>query len=207
MMRVLVILLVALPLVFGVRWLSQAFEVATGYSAKQLCSGVFVAGLPEAFIIENDIHVSMETLGPLLPQLGLSVDRAAGRAEASLLGTRAAAVLTGDAGCVLNPAESAAGVKASGISNSATPLPPTVAAPPGLAAVIEEAFAEPDEGQRLTLAVLVMHAGELVAERYADAVSPYTPLQGWSMTKSLMATWVGMQVRAGDPLVVMEENA
>ena len=62
--------IVLLAAVFvGGRWVLGAFEVATGYSAKQLCSGVFVAGLPDRFVIENDINTAIGTLGPLLPRL------------------------------------------------------------------------------------------------------------------------------------------
>jgi CubicO group peptidase (beta-lactamase class C family) len=42
-----------------------------------------------------------------------------------------------------------------------------------------------------------MHRGELAAERYNEPVSAKTPLQGWSMNKSLMATFIGRQIDQG----------
>ena len=198
-MKRLVLLLVLLaPLVWGVRWTSQAFEVVTGYSAKQLCSGVFVAGLEPDFIIENDIHLSMGLLGPLLSQLELGVDRDRARTRASLLGAEADAVWAGDEGCVLNPVTPLAVPARPETAWLGTPWPLQPDIEPSLQPVLEAAFTEPDEGQRRTLAVLVLRGGELVAERYADDVNMFTPLQGWSMNKSLMSTWIGMQVARGE---------
>lgn len=67
-----------------------------------------------------------------------------------------------------------------------------------LADAVEGAFAEPENGARNTLAVVVLHEGELVAERYADGITRATPLHGWSMAKSLVATLVGAMVRRGE---------
>lgn len=50
---------------------------------------------------------------------------------------------------------------------------------------------------RNTLAVVVMHQGKLVAERYQAPVTDMTPMQGWSMNKSLMATFIGRQIDSG----------
>lgn len=46
-----------------------------------------------------------------------------------------------------------------------------------------------------TLAVVVVHRGRLVAERYADAVDAATPLISWSMAKSVLHAAVGILVR------------
>jgi CubicO group peptidase (beta-lactamase class C family) len=67
-----------------------------------------------------------------------------------------------------------------------------------LDAAIDAAFAEPEGGGRNTLAVVVLHDGRLVAERYADGITPATPLHGWSMTKSLAATLAGAMVQRGE---------
>jgi len=42
-----------------------------------------------------------------------------------------------------------------------------------------------------------MHQGKLVAERYQAPVTDMTPMQGWSMNKSLMATFIGRQIDSG----------
>ena len=57
---------------------------------------------------------------------------------------------------------------------------------------------EPPDGGRNTLAVIVMHRGEVVVERYGAPVTAPTPMHGWSMNKSLMATFIGRQVDQGN---------
>jgi hypothetical protein len=44
---------------------------------------------------------------------------------------------------------------------------------------------------------VILHHGEIVAERYAPGVTPATPLQGWSMTKSVINALLGILVRDG----------
>ena len=67
-----------------------------------------------------------------------------------------------------------------------------------LNSAIENAFSEPPGGGRNTLAVVVLHRGKLVAERYADGITPATPLHGWSMAKSLTATLAGAMIERGE---------
>lgn len=194
----LVLLLLLIPVTWAVRWTSEAFEVVTGYSAKQLCSGVFVAWLEPDFVIENDIHLSMGVLGPLLSQLHLEVDRQQFRTKASLLGVEAHAVRAEDGGCVLNPVSPVVTPDPNALSWAGLAGPLEVEATPALQAVVDAAFEEPAAGQRRTLAVVVLHGDELVAQRFAEGISQFTSLQGWSMNKSLMSTWVGMQVARGE---------
>jgi CubicO group peptidase (beta-lactamase class C family) len=137
----------------------------------------------------------MATLGPLLPRLRVEMVEPR-RVRASLLGVEAEAVYTGNTGCVLDFGQ---GIEAAPDRQRALPGPAAalVEPPASLKAALDEAFTEPAEGQRKTLAIVVIHRGEIVAERYANGVSAHTPLQGWSMNKSLMASWVGMQVESG----------
>jgi CubicO group peptidase (beta-lactamase class C family) len=46
-------------------------------------------------------------------------------------------------------------------------------------------------------AIVVVHDGRIVAEAYGQGFSAATPLQGWSMTKSVTAALVGMAVKDG----------
>ena len=48
-----------------------------------------------------------------------------------------------------------------------------------------------------SLAVVILHKGKLVAEKYAVGITSSTPLPGWSMAKSLTATFVGLLVKEG----------
>lgn len=82
---------------------------------------------------------------------------------------------------------------------------PTGAAPPALDDVVASGFEDGDLGK--TYAVVVVHRGRLVAERYgghidhwdrpAEPVGPDTRLLSWSMAKSMLHAVVGMLVAEG----------
>jgi CubicO group peptidase (beta-lactamase class C family) len=172
-------------------------RVAVGYSAKQLCSGVFVSGFSPRFVLETDVLPRLEAFGPAGSLLDIRVDTAGGFADASMLGVRSRATHRYETGCTLF---------GEGPGQVARPLPQAeepVGVPPDLEDAFEDAFDEPSDGGRNTLALLVSYRGQLIAEEYAGPVTTATPLQGWSMNKSLMATWIGMRVADGaiDPTV------
>lgn len=195
--RILLLPLLLAVLAFAGWQLHVATQVAAGYSAKQLCSGVFVSGLPAEFVVTRDILPRMALLGPARDLLDLDLDESRGEARATLLAASAVAGYQSPArGCSLHRV------------GSATPRvnPPTTRLPrspfvtadtPQLMAALDVAFVEPLDGGRQTLAVLVAHRGKRVAERYAAPVNAATPLQGWSMNKSLLATWIGLLVQEG----------
>lgn len=72
--------------------------------------------------------------------------------------------------------------------------------------LLDRAF-DPDGGLTSTYAVVVIHRGRLVAERYAghlehfdapdEPIGPTTPLLSWSMAKSMLHALVGMLVAEG----------
>jgi CubicO group peptidase (beta-lactamase class C family) len=73
------------------------------------------------------------------------------------------------------------------------PLPTEIDAEK-LKAAVNAAF-QPAEG--LTAAFVVTWKGRLIAERYAEGVTAQTPLEGWSMGKSITATLFGILVKDG----------
>ncbi len=65
-------------------------------------------------------------------------------------------------------------------------------------ALLDWAFAEPDaKNLRLTRAVVILHQGKIVAERYAPGFDQAMPLPGWSMAKSVVNALVGILVGQG----------
>ena len=52
----------------------QAGSVGAGYAAKQICSGMFVARLPEQFVLETDVLPRLATVEPLAKLLGYEVN-------------------------------------------------------------------------------------------------------------------------------------
>jgi CubicO group peptidase (beta-lactamase class C family) len=63
---------------------------------------------------------------------------------------------------------------------------------------LEAAFTEPGgDVVRNTRAVVIVHGGRIIAERYAGGVGAATSLPGWSMTKSVNSALVGVLAGAG----------
>ena len=182
-----------LPLA-GCGALSGAAHVATGLASHQICSAAFVSRIdPQAFRREA---VDPE-LGPARWLMRTKVDRESRSVSASLAGlapTRA--VYRGPSGClVLHGAPPPAAPE---------PIPaskprPLAKAPASAAieAAIDRAFVEPAEPWRRTKAVVILHDGQIVGERYAPGYGPDTAITGWSAAKSVTNALVGVLVRQG----------
>lgn len=193
-------MLVLAVLVAGGWWyLRPIAPVATGYAAKLLCSGVFVSERPPG-AVEDDFPDN-----PLVPFLRTSIDEASGRVDADLLGVwGSTAWFTPGYGCTLAEERPdlppATEVQA---GQPAIPWPFGDASPrstsPELAAAIDTAFEEDDADGRVkdTRAVVVVHDGRLIGERYAEGIEADTPLIGWSMTKSVTNALTGRLVARG----------
>lgn len=70
--------------------------------------------------------------------------------------------------------------------------------PGALETVIDRAFGpEPDPGFGESHALVVVHEGRIVAERYGGDTTPDTPLLSWSMAKSVTHSLVGILVEEG----------
>ena len=64
-----------------------------------------------------------------------------------------------------------------------------------LARAVDDLFAH--EGIGETRAVIVLHGGEVAAERYAEGYGPDTRFIGWSMSKTVTGVLIGMLVADG----------
>ena len=182
-------------------------RVATGYISHVVCSYVFVSGLDPAYVAQENIAANPAFNG-VHWALRHEVDRERRQVTARALGGfESRAIHRDGAGCLnLNGAPpvmpSRAVIEAD--ETVRTRLPDiagpdvVVAASPALKAAIDEAFAEPAGGPtRRTHAIVVVHDGRVVAERYAERFGVDTPVHGWSATKSVNNTLLAILVRQG----------
>ena len=186
----------------------RAIRVATGVVAHNVCSKTFVSGLdPQAVFSET---IERDGIRRLRGVLRLRVDRTARSVDASvagLLGSRA--LFREGLGCVLQHGSREPYVLKSDIEAlkvpKAPPLLPEIAGPdivqpsdPALRAALDHAFEEPAEPPfRRTKAVVVVHDGKVIAERYAGGIGADTPLLGFSMTKSVVNALIGILTQQG----------
>lgn len=179
-------------------------EVATGFVASVLCSETFVSGLdPERMLAET--RAAMPGSRLLSWAMDITIDPAAEDVTASLLGLgRSRAVFRDGLGCHLDhgevqdwPALKLAPAQMA-VTPDNVPAAQVAAASPAVEAALDRAFAEPEAPPfRRTHAVVVLKDGQVIAERYAGGATPDTPLLGFSATKSMTATLIGILVRQG----------
>ncbi|MCI3134778.1 serine hydrolase domain-containing protein [Phenylobacterium aquaticum] len=194
------LLAAALPL-SACAGLSHAPDVATGLVSHQLCSATFISG-------QDPDQTYREALAPVLgPFAGLvrhKVDRETGEVTARLGPlSRARAIYRGPLGCLVlrgAPPEPVVLHDAPATAPLLAPIAgPQIVTPqdPTLVAALDHAFAEPGKIRRNIKAVVIVHDGRVIAERYAPGVGPETPLHGWSMTKSATNALLGVLVAQG----------
>lgn len=186
----------------------RAIRVATGLVAHNVCSKSFVSGLDPATVFAETMD--REGVRLLRPVLEYRFDRAAGTVDASvagLFGSRAA--FHEGFGCVLLHGPDKPYLPRSDIAALKTPKTPPllaeIAGPtpiepsdPGLKAALDHAFEEPATPPlRRTRAVVVVHDGRVIAERYADGIGVDTPLLGYSLTKSVISALIGILTQQG----------
>jgi CubicO group peptidase (beta-lactamase class C family) len=176
----------------------RALAVGPNLVSHQLCSATFVAGLDSDSYYREAIAPS---LGAFKNLVSYHIDRDKREVTATLAGGfESRAVYRGAEGCLVvqgavrKPAEAPPAAPAV-LPSIAGPdiVAPTDAA---LVAALDRAFAEPGAGgPRQTKAVVIVHDGRVVAERYASGYGIDTPVSGWSMTKSVTNALLGVLLR------------
>jgi len=181
---------------------------AAGY-AKVMCSAVFVTGLDPDFAREN---VGFFT-GPYEERARVgkpTIDRAAKAVHVPLPnGVRLTARYLGDQGCVTLPAGKDAPefkpvrVKRQLADPATQPwpmgdvLPKEPPAGLDMAKVNRALDAAFEPAAAMTAAFVVTWKGRIVGERYGKGITMHTPLESWSMGKSVTAALMGILIRRG----------
>ena len=213
----LTLVLLLLVLVFAL-WIKpqEILRVGANYSAKIVCSNVFLAGRDPEEVLRIDVQAPGVAL---LRLMRVTVDRERRVVRAGLLGfigdglaverpgAGCAVVPDGNhefashAGFVAAPGTSAdagvraqdTGVRAGAGSADAWPEGNAVAT----AAAFDRILADDTLAGPGVRAIVVVDHGRIVGERYGAGFTAATPLLGWSMTKSVVAGLVGMLVKEG----------
>src|SRR6266550_666007 len=181
----------------------------SGYG-KIMCSAVFITGLDPDFAAENVGYFT----SPYAERAKVGkpiIDRANQTVHIALpSGVTRTAKNLGSQGCVTLPIGKSS-VNFTPISvKSELPDPSTQRWPMGdvvaegplpaeidpakLTQAVNTAF-EPADG--MTAAFVVTWRGRLIAERYGEGLTARTPLEGWSMGKSVTATLLGILIKQG----------
>jgi CubicO group peptidase (beta-lactamase class C family) len=198
--------LIAIPLlgILGLSgWLAfirpELLPLLFAYAAKTICSNVFIAKRDADAVIRTDVQLALHSVTKLAK---IDIDTANRRVEAAILGLfakRYAGYAEGR-GCTIVSKDEIPDPAA------APPLPP--ATPDALWPAGERAQLSDDKRLLAALndpvlqgpgmrAIVVVHDGRIVGETYGEGFNASTPLLGWSMTKTVNATLVGMAIKDG----------
>jgi CubicO group peptidase (beta-lactamase class C family) len=206
---VLVLLVVALALLL---WLKPPalLRVGANYSAKIVCSNVFLAGRDPDEVLRVDVQAPGISL---LKAMQVSVDRARGVVRTGFLGVigDGVAQYRPGHGCTVLPdgkLDASAPDELNALSRGGSPVPPVAPSafssgpwPDGAAVEtskpIDQLLKDPVLAGPGARAIVVVDHGHIVGEYYAPGFAPTTPLLGWSMTKTVMAGVIGMLIKDG----------
>ena len=188
----------------------DALSHHTSGFAKILCSAVFITGLDADFAAEN-IGYFTSPYEERKQVVSREVDEEQQAVHLTLPdGTVRTAKKFGDQGCVTLPEGEEDVYFTPTKVTSSLPDPTTTPWPLGdvlpdepmpsevnsdlVAQALDAAF-EPAEG--MTAAFVVTWKGQIIGERYREGITMHTPLESWSMGKSLTGTLVGVLINQG----------
>ena len=220
--RLIVFITLVLLLVLTVVAVRFVLPIATSYGAKTMCSCMFVG--------ERGEEAAREELYTI-PYVRVDVDMDQRTVAGHVLGlAKRAAIYREGLGCTLVTGTTAEDLRSQYSFNPRLSSPDTDSLPwptgnqdalaellpatrKKLDKAMDWAFSEPSaKHPRNTRAIVIVHQGKIVAERYAAGVGKDTPLKGWSMAKSVTSAMVGILVRQGkidihDPVETPEWKA
>ena len=179
----------------------ELLRIGAAYAAKTVCSNVFVAGRDSAGVLAHDVQAPGH---PILEHLEVRIDQQRKVVRADLFGVigGGVAVYRPGTGCAVVPDGDVARASLYNFvpikiwsPSPSVPWPTgsmAETAPAVQALVNQDALSGP--GMR---GIAVIHRGRLVAQRYGEGFGLRTPLPGWSLTKTVNAALVGMQIAEG----------
>lgn len=195
----------------------RALQVASAGVSQTLCSAVFVSGRDPAQTYQEE-NRPQGGMGLISWAVRYDVDRARREVRTTVGGGFASRSVYRDGmGCLLDhgeiPPAAPAEARAQGPARLAEIAGPAPVEPadPRLRAALDQAFA-PAEWEH-TKAVVVLHRGRVVAERYAPGIALDTAWHAHSISKAMTHALVGVLAQQGrldpaplDPLLRMTEG-
>jgi len=212
LLSILLLLTIAIAAALYINY--PKLSIISSYAAKKMCSCTFIAERSQESIQNQDL-----AMGPLAYS-STKIDRENKRVTSSVFGLNAkTAEFRGKLGCVLIQGKDDYNIQYPDKKDLTTDLP-EVNYPYGdnmtwiktagidhdqVKAVVNEAF-DLNGGMtsKRTRAVVVLHKDSIIYEQYADGYDADTEILGWSMTKSIMNTCVGMLVK--DSIINLEDK-
>lgn len=198
---------------------AQLAQMAAAYAAKITASAIFVSGRSLQSVLDQELAPTRPIEILIKPLLRFAIDRDGKSVTCRIGSAKATARMHAHLGCSLvasedapsdalhqfttqpsraTPAARAPGLRHWPFTEDVSNEPSTGIQYDRLKQALDNAFAERDGEDRIhTRAIVVIHKGQLVAERYADGFDKDMPLPGWSMTKSLTNALIGMRVHDG----------
>ncbi len=205
--RTLLVVLIAV-VTYAISYAWRAFPIMSGYSAKDMCSCVMLAGRNPEDVRKNELssfplslvktEVSYEDSSATSTVFGLAKQKAIFRKG---LGCTLVVQMTEQEfrnqkiALATKPAVNQDSTTwPTGNLNSDTAF----AKHEELETILDSAFAEPGPKKlRRTRAIVVVHHGKIIGERYAAGFDKNSKLIGWSMTKSITNALVGILSKEG----------
>ena len=181
-------------------------QIASGSVSQNVCTKTFASGISPQEVYAQDIRPE-PGIGLIDWALHFDVDRSRLEVRTTVFGAFASRSVFRDGfGCVLRH-DGDAPLQAVTVEAAAEApsLLPEIAGPdivaainPDVKAAVDNAFVEPASGpRRWTQAVVVVHDGSVIGERYAPGYGVDTPLLSHSVAKSVVNALVGILAREG----------
>jgi len=191
----------------GLIYLNQLMMVITGYAAKNLASGIFVAGRSQKELEENDLNFSF------IKYANNIVDYNKKEVVSHFLWNKSKAIYIKGFGCVLirDYSEKEIRNRSYNIVPSLPENPDTITWPMGdkiadtipigidmikLHSVMNKIMSDtiPFKG---TYGCMVIYKGQIIAEEYKKGFNRQTKFLGWSMGKSFVNSLIGLRSEEG----------
>ncbi|WP_418500924.1 serine hydrolase domain-containing protein [Flagellimonas sp.] len=200
--RVLLLLVLIIGVVVYLNY--PKLNIISGYAAKNVASGVYVAHRSAASMNQFD------NKAPLIELASTELDESKQAASSTVYGLmKRTAVYRDGLGAVLvnDDYDSTKLTIRPNRSKTMDTIPYPYGQADPLDTILPEvdmdfinkavamAFANPETQKTRTF--LVLYKGHLIAERYIDGFDKDTPILGWSMTKSVLATCFGVLEHQG----------